>query len=141
MAADSAELSSAVRFLDVDFRCERPFDVKRERLVQAASTSRFPDEIRTKYFREEGFSVVQGVVHVQSGMGGFFEFEAYVFVRVKYRGDMVRIPPAERAAITRRLDELAQEYCANFVFANFMEDHDVPLIPGWHGVPENRNGG
>lgn len=141
MIAEPVELSSAVRFLNVDFRCERPFDVTQELLVQAASTTQFPDEIRTKYFRKEGFSVVQAVAHVESGMGGFFEFEARVFVRVKYRGDMVRVSPAERTTITSRLDELAQKHCVEFVFANFMEEHDVPLIPGWHGVSANRDDG
>jgi len=140
MVAELTELSSVLRFLDVDFKCEKPFDVTRELLVQAASTSRFPDEVRAKYFREEGFSVIQAIVHVESGMGGFFEFEARVFVRVKYRGDMVRISPVERTTISNRLDELAQKYCADFVFANFMEEQDVPLIPGWHGVPEDEDG-
>ena len=135
MVHKPVELSSVVRFLEVAFLCERPFDVSREALVQAASTSRLPDEIRTKYFRGEDFSVVQAVVCVESGMGGFYHFEARVFVRVKYQGDMVRISPAERTAVSNRLDELAQRHCGDFVFANFMEDQEVPLIPGWHGVP------
>jgi len=139
MAAEPVELSSAARFLDVEFRCESPFDVTRELLVQAASTSHFPDEIRAKYFREDGFSVIQTIVHVESGMGGFFKFEAQVFVRVKCRGDMVRISPAERTRISNRLDEIAQKHCVDFVFASFMENHDMPLIPGWHGVPEDRD--
>jgi hypothetical protein len=135
MATGAIELSSAVRFLNVDFRCEKPFDVTRELLVQAVATSQFSDEIRAKYFREEGFSVVQAIVHVESGMGGFFKFEARVFVRVKYQGDMVRISPADRTTVSNRFDELAQKHCVYFVFANFMEGRDVPLIPGWHGVP------
>ena len=141
MVAEPVELSFAVRFLDVHFRCEKPFDVTRELLVQAALTSRFPDEIRAKYFRGEGFSVVQTVVHVEGGMGGFFKLEARVFVRMKYRGDMVRASPAVRTTINNRLDELAQEHCGEFVFANFVEDYDVPMIPGWHGVPASRDDG
>lgn len=141
MIAEPFELSSAVRFLKVDFRCERPFNITCDKQVQAVSSSHFPDEIRTKYFRDEGFSVVQAVVGVESGMGGFFEFEAQVFVRVKYRGDVVRVSPTERAGINNRLDELAQKHCIDFVFANFMEAHDVPLIPGWHGVPTDGDDG
>ncbi|MFH1707120.1 MAG: hypothetical protein ABIF71_04295 [Planctomycetota bacterium] len=130
------ELSSAARFLSVAFQCERPFDATRELLMQVAFTSDYPDEVRTKYFREAGYSVVQAVAHIESGMGGFFRFEAQVFVRVQYRGDMVRIAPAVRTAISKRLDALAQKHCMDFVSANFIENDEVPLIPGWHGVPE-----
>ena len=135
MVADPVEVSSVARFLEVSFKCEKPFDVTRELLVQVASTSHFPDEIRAKYFRAEKFSVVQTIVCVESSMGGFFRFVARVFVRAKYWGDMVRISPGEKTAVSNRLDELAQRHCADFVFSNFMEDQDVPLIPGWHGVP------
>ena len=139
MVAEPVELSLTARFLEVSFRCERPFDVTRKLLVQAAATSRFPDEIRAKYFCGQDFSVVQTIVCVESGMGGFFKFEARVFVRVKYRGDVVRVSAAGRTAITHRLDEVAQKHCADFVFANFVEDRDVPLIPGWHGVPTSED--
>ena len=140
MATEPVEIASAVRFLEVNFTCERPFDVTREIMVQAASHSQFPDEIRTKYFRGQGFSVVQTIVCVKSGMGGFFDFDARVFVRTKYQGDMARISPVERAAVTHRLDELAQHYCADFVAGNFFEEQDIPLIPGWHGVPAGADG-
>jgi len=135
MADKLTEITSAARFLDVSFMCERPFDVTREVMVQAASHSQFPDEVRAKFFRDQGFSIIQTIVDVKSGMGGFFSFEARVFVRVKYEGDKVCVSPFEREAVSRRLDELAQRYCADFVAANFVEEQDFPLIPGWHGVP------
>jgi len=113
----------------------------RDKLVQAASNSHFHDKLRVKYFRDEGFSVVQAIVCVESGMGGFFEFEAQVFVRVKYRGDVVRGSSTKRSGISNRLDELAQKHCIDFVFANFMDAHDIPLLPGWHGVPTDGDNG
>jgi hypothetical protein len=135
MSGELREIASAVRFLSASYACERPFDTTREVMVQAASHSQFPEEIRTKYIRDTGCSVVQTVVHVKSGMGGFFTFEARVFVRVMYEVDAARISPAGRETISRRLDELAQRHCVDFVAANFYEKHDIPLIAGWHGVP------
>lgn len=81
----------------------------------AFATTEIPDEVRAKYFREEGTSTVQADVHVSATGDISFELQAIVRVKLTYDGDMVRSSERTRKMLDDRLQELAQQYCADVV--------------------------
>lgn len=79
----------------------------------AFATTKIPDEVRAKYFREEGTSTVQADVSATGDLS--FELQAIVRVKLTYDGDMVRSSEQTRKMLDDRLQELAQQYCADVV--------------------------
>lgn len=81
-------------------------------IVRAFATTKIPGEVRAKYLRDRGISIVWADVYVDATGDSPFELHAVVHVKLTYQGDMVRSSEHTREKINQRLEELAQKYCA-----------------------------
>jgi len=90
-------------------------------LLFATATTKIPGEIRAKYFRDLGISVVHADVHVDAIGDSSFRLHAVVQVQLTYKGDMVRSSERIRQAIGDRLEELAQKYCAEIAHKEILK--------------------
>jgi hypothetical protein len=66
------EIESSVRFLKLAWECSTPFNTNRDKILQTIWDVEVRDEVRAKYFRDAGYSVIQATVVVRSGMKPFF---------------------------------------------------------------------
>lgn len=87
----------------------------------AFATTKIPGEIRAKYFRDQCISTVRADVHVDAIGEALVNFHGVVSVEITYKGDMVRSSEWTRERINDRLQELAQEYCAQSVYENILD--------------------
>ena len=87
----------------------------------AYATTRIPSEFRAKYFRDLGISTVHANVYVDAIGKSSFQLHAIVFVKLTYKGDMVRSSERTRKKINQRLEELAQEYCLKTAHKELVE--------------------
>jgi len=87
----------------------------------AFATTKIPGEVRAKYLRDQGISTVHADVHVDATGNSSFQLHAIVFVKLTYKGDMVRSSERTREKINQRLEELAQECCANIAHKELVE--------------------
>ncbi len=84
-------------------------------VLLAFATTKIPGEVRAKYFRHLGISSVHADVHVEAAGDSSLVLDAIVRVKLTYKGDMVRSSELTRREINDRLQDLAQERCAQQV--------------------------
>ena len=84
-------------------------------LLALASTE-IPDEVRAKYLRDNGTSIVSADVHIDATGDASLQLQAVVRVVLTYKGDMVRSSERTRAIIGQRIHKLAQKYCSEMTY-------------------------
>jgi hypothetical protein len=79
----------------------------------AIASISIPEKVKTDFLRDQGISIIQAHVLIESkGNTEGVTLQATVSASLKYKGDMVRVSPANRNKIRDRLKKLAQKYCA-----------------------------
>jgi hypothetical protein len=115
------ELESASSVVSLRLSRKRLSQGEANLLLAVAATS-IPGEVRAKYLREQGISIVQADVRVDAVGAASLELHAVVHVESTYEGDMVRSSPVTRRKIGDRLQELAQQHCAEAVLKELTGD-------------------
>jgi len=88
----------------------------------AVATTKIPGEIRAKYLRGQHISTVHANVQVDAIGTASLELHAIVRVELIYKGDMIRSSEQTRAKINNRLQDLAQQHCAETVNKEIIKD-------------------
>lgn len=79
--------------------------------LRAVARTSIPDEVKAEYLSDQGVSTVQADVHVDAVGEPAMGFHGVVRVKLAYRGNLVKPPPAIRRRISRRLQYVAQKHC------------------------------
>lgn len=115
------EIRSEISLLNMNL-ANRTLSLDQLQKLLAVATTNIPEEVKTKYIREEKISTVQADVHVEAqGNTGELTLQADVRVILTYKGDMVRSSPGTRQKIGNRLQVLAQQYCAKEAYKIIVE--------------------
>ena len=106
------EIESEISLLNINLNPQTMSLDQLYKLMAIASIS-ILEKVKTDFLRDQGISIVQADVLIESkGNTEGLTLQATVSTILKYKGDMVRISPANRNKIRVRLQKLARQYCA-----------------------------
>jgi len=117
------ELGSKSSIVNMRFTRENITPAQAYQLLAVATTS-IPGEIRAKYLRDQHISIVHADVKVDAIGTAPLELNAVVRVELTYKGDMVRSSLPTREKINDRLQDLAQQHCAQTVHKEIIRDSE-----------------
>jgi len=117
------ELGSKSSIVTMRFTRENISPTQAYQLLAVATTS-IPGEIRAKYLRDRHIFIVHADVQVDAIGAAPLELNAVVRVELTYKGDMVRSSAQTREKINDRLQDLAQQHCAQTMQKEIIRDSE-----------------
>lgn len=123
------EIEHQARFVKVSF-ATAVHDLSRTSpaLKTMVATTECVGEIRVRRFRDKGLTVLKALVRVQIPQEDIHDLNAEVSVRLAIRGDQFAASPAAQERFTRRLHEIAQQHCLEFVGREIRKSETIPLF-------------
>jgi len=99
-------------------------DISRTQPIQflVIAITNIPGKIRTRYLRNHRISAVHADVQVDAIGTTPLGLHAIVHVELTYKGNMTRSSGQTRKKINNRLQDLAQQHCAETVYREIISD-------------------
>ena len=123
------EIEHEVRFAKLSFQTSA-HDVPKmpPALKTMGATTECLGEIRVRRFRDVNRTVLKALIRVRIPREDIHDLDAEVSVRLAVKGDQLAASPAEQERFARRLHEIAQQHCLEFVGREIRKSETITLF-------------
>ena len=121
------EIEHEVRFTKLTFRTSA-HDVPNmpPALKTLEATTECLGEIRIRRFRDVNRTVLKALIRVRIPREDIHDLDAEVSVRLAVKGDQLSASPTEQERFAKRLHEIAQQHCLEFVGREISKSETMP---------------
>ena len=121
------EIEHEVRFAKLSFQTSA-HDVPKmpPTLKTMEATTECLGEIRVRRFRDVNRTVLKALIRVRIPREDIHDLDAEVSVRLAVKGDQLSASPTEQERFAKRLHEIAQQHCLEFVGREISKSETMP---------------